>query len=178
MMKLIIYAFFIICSLITGSFAQSNKWTNDEIQFYQKLKFITEYFHTRPYDTAQRGFVFKEFVYFENILTDTSNNRIKERIRWFDGLFIQMLHFVDSVGLENLDAAPTRFFKDDKIFFRPFDDNGELNELLPLTLVYFDKRKPNHPIGSLLFEKKTHKLLSWIIINQGGYCYFLTFNLI
>ena len=88
-----------------------------------------------------------------------------------------MLHYVDSVGMENLDAAPTRLFKADKNFFKPFESE-ELKDLLPFTLTYYDKNTPEKPIGVLLFEPKTHKLLAWILLNQGGYYYFLTFNMV
>lgn len=164
--------------LATASFGQGNSWTKDEQEYYKTMKSLCEHFRGKTYDTAQRNVVFREFVYFDNILGDTSKTRIQERIQWLDGLFYQMTHFIDSVGLDNLDAKPTVFFKDQKSFFEPYDKGGELNGLLPLTLTYFDKRRPNEPIGTLLFEQKTHKLLAWVVINQGGYRYFLTFNLV
>lgn len=173
-----IFTTFLFLILTTTAFAQANGWTKDEEQFYGAMKSLCEYFKDKTYDTTQRDFVFKQFVYFDNILDDTSKTRIQERIKWFDGLFYKMTHFIDSVGLENLDAKPTMFFKNNKNFYKPFDKGGELHELLPLTLTYYDKRRPNDPIGTLLFEQKTHKLLAWVIINQGGYRYFLTFNLV
>lgn len=176
MHKLINTLLFLI--LATASFAQSKDWTKDEQEYYRTMKSLCEHFRGKTYDTAQRNAVFSEFVYFDNILGDTSKTRIQESIQWFDGLFYQMTHFIDSVGLDNLDAKPTVFFKDQKSFFEPYDKGGELNGLLPLTLTYFDKRRPNEPIGTLLFEQKTHKLLAWVVINQGGYRYFLTFNLV
>lgn len=173
-----IYKTLLLLILTTAAFGQTKNWTRDEQGFYIKMKALCEYFKDRTYDTTQREFIFREYVYFDNILADTSKKKIQERIKWFDGLFYQMTHFIDSVGLENLDAKPTIFFKDNSAFFKPYDKDGELNELLPLTLTYFDKRKPDEPIGTLLFESKTHKLLAWVIINQGGYRYFLTFNLL
>jgi len=169
---------FLLLLLTTSSFAQTNDWTTDEQKFYTTMKLLCEHFKDKTYDTTQRDFVFKEFVYFDNILGDTSKTRMQKRIQWFDGLFYQMTHFIDSVGLVNLEAKPTIYFANNKIFFEPYDKGGELNEFLPFTLTYFDNRKPNEPIGTLLFEPKTHKLLAWIIINQGGYRYFLTFNLV
>jgi uncharacterized membrane protein YvbJ len=80
------------------------------------------------------------------------------------------------VGLINLGAKPVRFFKHDKEFYKPFTQ--EIKDLASMTLVYFDKRRPDEPLGTLLFEQKTHKLGAWILINQGGYHYFLTFNLV
>ena len=164
--------------LTTTSFAQTQGWTKDEKYFYATMKSLCEHFKGKTYDTTQRDFVFKEFVYFDNILSDTSKTRIEKRIEWFDGLFYKMTHFIDSVGFQNLEAKPTTYFKDNKTFFEHYDKGGELNKLLPLTLTYFDKRRPNEPIGTLLFERKTHKLLAWVIIDQGGYRYFLTFNLV
>lgn len=154
--------------LATTSFGQSKDWTKDQQEFYRTMKSLCEHFRGQTYDTTQRNMVFREFVYFDNILGDTSKARILERIQWFDGLFYQMTHFIDSVGLDNLDAKPTVFFKDHTPFFEPYDKGGELNELLPLTLTYFDKRRPSEPIGTLLFEPKTHKLAAWVVINQGG----------
>ena len=170
---------FLFLILTTSCFGQSKKgWTMDEEKNYATMKSLCEHFRGKTYDTTQRSIVFKEFVYFDNILGDTSKTKIQERIKLFDGLFYQMTHFIDSVGFENLEAKPTNFFKDNKTFFEPYNKDGELNELLPLTLTYYDKRTPNKPIGTLLFEPKTHKLLAWVIINQGGYRYFLTFNLV
>jgi hypothetical protein len=116
-------------------------------------------------------------VYFDNVLADTSKNTILKKTKFFDEFFPKMLHYVDSVGIENLDAAPTSLFKENKNFFKPFESE-ELKDFLPFTLTYYNKNKPNEPIGVLLFEPKTHKLLTWILLSQGGYYYFLTFNLV
>jgi len=42
---------------------------------------------------------------------------------------------------------------------------------------YYRKEEPDNPLGTLLFEPETSKLIAWIMINQGGYKYFLIFNL-
>ena len=173
-----LYKTFLFLILATSSFGQSRGWTKNEQKFYGTMKSLCEHFKGRTYDTTQRSFVFKEFVYFDNILGDTSNTQIERRIKCFDGLFYIMTHFIDSVGLENLDAKPTNCFKENKLFFKPYCKSGEMNQLLPYTLTYFDKRKPDEPIGTLLFEPKSHKLYAWIVVNQGGYHYFLTFNMV
>ena len=43
--------------------------------------------------------------------------------------------------------------------------------------VWFKKEDPEEPLGTLLLEPQTNKLLAWIMIDQGGYKYFLIFNL-
>ena len=174
----IIFKTFLFLIFATTSYAQTKGWSKDEEQFYVTMKSLCEHFKNQSYDTSQRDFVFNQFVYFDYVLNDTAKARIQKRIILFDDLFSQMNHFVDSIGLENLDAKPTIFFKDNKTFFEPYEKGGELNGHLPLTLTYFDKRRPTEPLGTLLFEAKTHKLVAWILINQGGYRYFLTFNLV
>lgn len=168
----------ILMNVKSNALCAQSQWTRDEVQFYNKMKLMCEYYSKNKYDTANREYAFREFVYFDNILKDTSELRKRERIVFFDGLFITMMTFIDSVGVNNLDAAPTRQFQNNTDFFQPFKSDGELFELLPQTLTYFDKRKPDKPLGVLLFEKHSHKLLAWVLINQGGYRYFLTFNLV
>lgn len=43
---------------------------------------------------------------------------------------------------------------------------------------YYRKDKPDNPLGVLWFDPKNNKLVSWIVINQCGYRYFLTFNML
>lgn len=169
--------FCLILMLTSSCFAQKVQLTIDEEKYYHTAISLFEHFKRKSYDSTQRDLVFKQFVYFDNILADTSKNKIIERIKFFDEVFPKMLHYVDSVGIKNLDAVPSRLFKGNKEFFKPFETE-ELKELLPFTLTYYKKNKPDDPIGVLLFEPKTHKLLAWILLNQGGYYYFLTFNLV
>jgi hypothetical protein len=174
-----LYKFTITCIFACLTlFAHSQKatWTKDEELYYKTAKELCTYLSHNSYDTSKRDFIFKNYVYFDYVLNDTSITRINSRVAYFDGLFPGIKHFVDSVGLINLDAKPVRFFKHDKEFYKPFTQ--EIKDLGSMTLVYFDKRRPHKPLGTLLFEQKTHKLGAWILINQGGYHYFLTFNLV
>lgn len=157
--------------------AQTEKFTIDEEKYYKTTAALFQYFKNKKYDTIQREIVFKQFIYFDNIRADTSKKTILNKIKFFEEYFPKMLHYVDSVGIDNLDAAPTRLFKGNKDFFKPFESD-ELKDLVPFTLTYYNKKKPTEPIGVLLFEPTTHKLLTWILLSQGGYYYFLTFNLV
>lgn len=167
----LIYLLLAICVL-----GQKPGWTKDEELYYKTTKDLCDYLHNNKYDTSQRDFIFKNYVYFDYVLNDTSAIRIKSRIEYFDKLFPLFQHFIDSVGLTNLDAKPASYFKSDTDFYKPFTD--DIKDLESMTLAYFDKRRPDEPIGTLLFEKKTHKLGAWILIDQGGYYYFLTFDLV
>lgn len=144
------------------------------------MQSLCNYYDGKKYDTLQREAVFNRFVYFNNILADSSTTRKRERIRIFDLLFARAIHFIDSVGVINLDAKPTSAFKKDTIYFRPFAKKGfgGLHKHLPKSLTYFDKRNSTKPLGTLFFEPHTHKLAAWIIINQGGYYYPLYFSLL
>lgn len=168
-----------LCSIVPlRSIAQQDDWTASEKRNYQNIRSICEYYKDKRYDSTQRSFVFDKFIYFDNILNDTSAERKQSRLPKFDALFSMLLHFVDSVGLENLDARPTRFFSNQADYFAPFDKERELHEALPFCLTYFDKRKPDVPLGTLVFEEETHKMYAWIVISQGSYHYFLTFALL
>lgn len=176
MRKLII--FLILLFSVTKILSQTNNWTKSEKKYYETVESLFTYYNTKTYDSTQRNYIFSHFIYFDNILSDTSKTRLQKRLKYFDALFGGMIKYVDSIGLKNLDAKPTRFFASDEIFFSPFSNGRELNELLPQTLTYFDKREPEKPLGVLLFELNSNKLFAWVIINQGGYRYFLTFNLL
>ncbi len=168
----------ILIVLPVTTFSQSADWTVNEKGNYQNIRSICEYYQHRTYDSTQRNFVFDKFVYFDNILNDTSVQRMQSRLPKFDGFFSLLLHFVDSVGIENLDAKPTRYFKSHEKYFLPFSSGRELQEVLPNCLTYFDKRRPDVPLGTLLFEERTHKIYAWILLSQADYYYFLTFNLL
>jgi len=163
------------CLTLYGS-SQKTGWTKDEELYYKTVNDLCNYLRDNKYDTTKRDFIFKNYVYFAYVLNDTSTKRVKSRIAYFDGLFPGFQHFIDSVGVTNLDAKPVRFFKSDSEFYEPFTE--EIKDLDSMTLAYYDIRRPTKPLGALLFEQKTHKLASWILINQGGTYYFLTFNLV
>ncbi|MDI9363778.1 MAG: hypothetical protein QM541_02415 [Flavobacterium sp.] len=157
------------------NFAQSKLLSQSEKASYSTLSDLAKFIERKPYQISERDTLFEKFIYFDYILKDTLKDRVNKRIEIFDGLFINLQHFVDSVGVKNLDALSIRFFKNDIAFYKPFTE--ELKEAAPNTFAYFNKTNPNKPLGVILFEPKTHKIVAWIIIDQGGYKYFLTFNL-
>jgi hypothetical protein len=154
--------------------------TKSQRQSYKVMEALCSYYDGKKYDTLQRQVVFKRFIYFNNILADSVESQQRKRIKSFDWLFARAVHFIDSVGVNNIDAAPTSFFKNDTSYFRPFATTGfgSLRQFLPNTLTYFDKRNPTKPLGTLFFEPRTHKLAAWVILNQGGYYYPFSFNLL
>ncbi len=92
---------------------------------------------------------------------------------------------IDSIGIENMDAKPLWFYKGGSIYNALVTDNTftKIDRTKSKSsdaniFSYFKKSQPEKPIGALLFDSETNKLLSWIVLNQGGYRYFLTFNLL
>jgi hypothetical protein len=163
---------FIFVNLLHTTRAQNSTWTKQEKEYYAKTKELCNYLKATPYDTSKRQFIFSNFIRFVNPKNDTSQSRL----RYFDMLFYHFYHFVDSVGLENLDARPVRFFKNDAAFYKPFTEELKWTDSSSLVLAYYDKREPAKPLGALLYDPESRKLFSWIILNMGGYL-FLTPNM-
>jgi hypothetical protein len=156
---------FLLFILSCSTYAQDSKWTKSEKIYYSKTKELCNYLKANPYDTSKRRVIFSKYILYTNPKNDTS----QRRLNFFDGLFYFFYHFVDSVGLQNLDAKPVRYFKNDTTFYKPFQE--DLKWADSMSLAYFDKRQPQKPLGALLYDDKTGKLVSWIILNMGGYLY-------
>ncbi len=156
-------------------FGQSRKWSHDEKEMHINIKSLCDYVVENK-GRLSKDTLFQKYIYFDYILNDTLESRRDSRIKSFDTLFYPFRHYLDSIGLENLDAKPIRFFKRSKIY-KPFK-NYELKKLTPDVFVYYFKSSPKVPRGTLFIDRKTKKLVAWILINQGGYYYYLTFNLL
>lgn len=158
--------------------AQQTDWTADEQANYQTMIGLRSHFNGYHYDTTERGLVFNRYVYFDNVLHDTSIARERSRVEKFDAMFARMVQAADSIGWENLDARPTREFQRAFTYFKSFTSNEGMRTAIPFCLTFYDKRKPESPLGSLLFEPNTHKLRSWVVLCEAEYCYFLTFEML
>ncbi len=178
----------VLLLIYNASFAQKTiapDWNNHEVVQYETLSALAEYVAKTDKSKIYRDTLFKKYIYFDNVLGDADTVRREQRIVSFDELFPYFTKTLDSLGLLNLDAKPIRFYKSDKIY-DPFREEGAKQSIdgesmyIPDTDVfaYFRKSEPNKPLGVLLFEHETNKLAAWILINQGGYKYFLTFNLL
>ncbi len=161
-----------------------NDWSVSEKQQYSKLNELANYIYKKKKGEISKDSLFESYIYFDYVLNDTLTERKEKRLAVFDTLFYAFIKTVDTVGLENLDAQPVRFYKDHKIY-EPFDESKAKKSVGGKKMyrkdanvfAYYRKEEPHNPLGTLLFEPETNKLLAWIMINQGGYKYFLTFNL-
>jgi len=177
MKKNVIYLIVLICTTFHNiGFAQKRLLTDHEQTAFTTFNNLIQFVSEHPHNKAELNILFDKFIYFDYVLKDSSKMQTQRRVQLFDDLFLVFRSAIDSIGERNIDALPIRFFQDDSIVYAPF--TRELKENVPNIFVYFNKQYPNKPIGFILFEEKTHKILSWILINQGGKHYFLTFNLL
>ncbi len=161
-----------------------DNWTNKEKRQYRILTELGKYVDGKDSTKLSKKILFDKYIEFNYVLKDTSETRKKKRIKAFDGLFHYFSKTVDSMGLKNLDAKPVRFYKDHKIY-EPFDKEKAMESVSGEKMyirdsnvfAYYRKEEPENPLGTLLFDSETDKLVAWIMLNQGGYKYFLIFNL-
>jgi hypothetical protein len=150
-------------------------WTENELVQHSKLIALANYVYGKDKNEISTDTLFSKYVYFDYVLNDTVSERKERRVQVFDTLFYYFKKPIDSIGIENLDAKPIRFFKEHEIY-EPFAD--ELKKIEPFVFAYYDKRNSQVPLGRLFFEHTTNKLAAWILIQQGRRHYFLTFSLL
>jgi len=126
-------------------YGQDSSWTKQELIYYSKAKGLCTHLMTNGYDTSKRKFLFENYIEFIHKKQDTTSDRLV----FFYMLVAKLYLFVDSVGLDNLDAKPLRYFKADTSFYKPYET--DLNWTVDHVLVYYNKCDPNRPLGSLLF---------------------------
>ena len=165
---------FITLSYSYGQNIEFNNWTEKEKKQYKILNELAHYVNNRDSTKISKDVLFDKYIEFEYILKDTLQTKKEDRIQKFDGLFYYFRKTIDSLGIENLDAKQIRFYKNHEIY-KPFEN--QLVDLEPNVFAYYEKNNPEEPKRVLLFDDKSNKLLGWILLNQGGYRYFLLFNL-
>lgn len=185
-MKCILVIFLIFIPFFClGQSNDLKDWTENEKANYKTLKELAHYVNGKEKSEISREILFYKYIEFNYVLKDTSITRIEKRIQAFDTLFYSFRNTIDSLGVENLDVKPIRFYKNHKIY-KPFDGKKAKKSVSGKKMytrdsnvfAYYRKEDPGHPLGTLLFDEKSHKLIAWILVNQGGYYYFLSFNLL
>lgn len=157
--------FLILLGLTNYCLAQDKDWTKDELKYYNTTKDLCKFLTESRYDTSKREILFSKYVFFVNPKKDTSQNRIN----YFDILFYKFCHFIDSTGVENLDAKPIRYFKTDSELVNKYKEDLKWAE--SRSLAYYNKKNPEKALGALLYDQDTGKLVSWIVLNMDGYLF-------
>jgi hypothetical protein len=173
---------YILSSLVTLSMiavnyvsAQTSQWNNNELKYQNTIDNLSKYLSSTPESSINRDSL-NSYIYFDYALKDVPQAQKDKRLHSADTLIKIFKHFIDSIGYENLDVKPVKYFKSNSEYYQPFEK--ELKKDVVNSLAYFNKSYPSLPLGSLLFDEKTGKLISWIVINQSGYYYYLTFNML
>ncbi len=164
--------------IVNFSFAQpAENWTKAERAYYNTMLGFCNYIESAPLDNLSKDTIFNNYFLFDYALKDTSQKRINARLLKFNGLLERFRHNLDSMGLKNLDARPVRFYKNNPRVYEPFTED-DLLAAAPNSFAWYNKNDPEHPLGYLWFDDENYKLISWILIDQGGTHYFLVFNLL
>jgi hypothetical protein len=121
MKRILIGLFLLVANFGIAQNKVSEDWTDNDKAQYAKLKELANYVYKKEKSEISKDTLFKHYVYFANVLNDTVTERRERRIIAFDGLFDYFRKTVDSIGFENLDAKPVRFYKNYKIY-EPFDE--------------------------------------------------------
>ncbi|MFN5982324.1 MAG: hypothetical protein ACK476_10730 [Fluviicola sp.] len=166
-----LYLAFVIFFLIISSCKERKKtWTNDQIKYKETfLEFCNELDTKKVTDLNSNSVTLKNIIqkyihYRKDINLDSASL----------GLYSYVMkgfhHIVDSIGSKNLDAKPIIYYKKNKDFFKPF--TGNLKKNIPNVLAYYHKNHPQKPIATILFDQKSHKIISWMIMKKGDYCFY------
>ncbi len=151
------------------SYSQETKsyegWSQDEIAYDRTVYGLASYIDSMKGKDLLTDTIKNRYFYLDDIMNNPIAEQKARGLASFDWMFSFIPKMIDSVGLENLDVKPLRFYKGTEIY-RPFE--RALAKLAPYVMVYYDQKNPDNPIGTLLFDPKTHKLQSWILIDQGG----------
>jgi hypothetical protein len=171
------YSLFVALTMIAANTvsAQTGDWTRNELKYQNTIANLSKYLSRTP-ESAINQDSLKNYIFIDYGLNSVPQAQRDKRIHAADTLIKVFKHFIDSVGYENLDVKPVQYFKSNSEYYQQFEK--ELKKDEPNSLAYFNKSSPSLPLGSLLFDEKTGKLMSWIVINQSGYYYYLTFDML
>ena len=153
-----------------------SSWTKDQVAYHKTFINFCKYIDNKKITELPTDTLFKDYIYFDYVLNDTSIQRKDRRIKSFPAVLEPLRHYIDSIGADNIEARPISYYDKDIKFFKPF--TLELKNAIPEVLAYYQKGQEDKPVGTILFERNTNKIVAWIIINQGGYYYYMIFNLV
>ena len=164
----------ILCSCQTVD--DKSTWTKDQIGYRETFLKFCNYVDNKQIGDLPLDTLFKNYIYFDYILKDTVTERKDRRLKMFPSIMQPFQHLIDSIGANNIDIKPISYYEKDTAFFLPF--TKQLKEQIPWVMAYYQKGHEEKPLGTIMFSKKTHKITAWIIIDQGGFYYYETFNLL
>lgn len=184
---------FLLC--VSGNLnAQHQRLSRQERQRIQVIYKFCRYVKKKPLEEIDQARLLRNFLAFEHILSDTTKEQISQRV--FNKLLIDLDTVLDTTQLGNYKAVPwnkyrykenlPRMLWEDEpvthLFGNPLPDKRvshmqaviEGKKELENIMVCYKKENPGEPLYYFLFDER-NKIVSWLLIRQGGLHYFLTF---
>lgn len=169
-MSVILVLFYTFSVCVYSQDKEFKGWLPAEINYYNNLKGLAEYVNGKSDVNIGQDSIIHKFLKIEEASRDSVNKNTVYSIEYRNGVFTSFVNKINSHGLDNLDAKPLRFYKENDSLYRPFV--SALKEVAPNVMVYYRKECPEKPLGTLLFDNETHKLISWVLLQGAGASYF------
>jgi hypothetical protein len=171
-MKSVKVLFFILAfAAITGEYSSAQTILDKQ----RIINFKNFFNYLRKTDTLNidTSLLQKKYINISYIKNDTSRTRLLRRTSYFISLCYILKKVADTLKIHDYGAMNIKSYHlhDPKEYEELQTNNDNI-------YVYFLKSHPDAPLGFLLFAPNSDKIYSCILINQGGYHYFLTLNLL
>jgi hypothetical protein len=191
-----LYIILLICiACLNGNLsAQHTRPTKQEKQRIHQVSKFCRYVKKKPLAEIDQDLLFEKYLSFEYILTDTTKEQIASKV--FSKLLKDIHTVLDTTHINSYGVVPwnkyqykenlPRMLWEDEpltgLFGNPLPDKTasyrqaviEGKKELENIMVCFKKKKPQEPLYYFLFDEQ-NKIVSWLLIRQGGLHYFLTF---
>jgi hypothetical protein len=148
----------------------------------------------KPLEEIDQARLLRNFLAFEHILSDTTKEHASQKV--FHKLLKDLDTVLDTTRLYEYEVVPwnkysykdnlPRMLWEDEpvthLFENPLPDKTvshmqsviEGKKELENIMVCYKKENPGEPLYYFLFDER-NKIVSWLLIRQGGLHYFLTF---
>ena len=180
-------------SFITTSLRSQPALTAKENNRLSRLREFCRYVKETELSQLDQSLLFEKYLMLGTRLEASSPTNTPERQKMLRAMLEGLNEKLNQMDLEAFDAIPWNQFKQPEKLPRMVWEAEPVTHLLGQSLqtgdreqelaqgskqvgnimVVFEKAQPNLPLYFVLFDEQTDKILSWILINQGGLHYFL-----
>jgi hypothetical protein len=183
-----------IACLTSSVHAQQVRLSKQEKQRIHTISKFCRYVKKKPLEQIDQSLLFEKYLAFEHILTDTTKEQIAQKV--FQKLLKDLNTVLDTTTINGYGVVPwnkygykknlPRMLWEDEplthLFGNPLPDKSaahrqaviEGKKELENIMVCYKKQNPQEPLYYFLFDER-NKIVSWLLVRQGGLHYFLTF---
>jgi hypothetical protein len=184
----------LICFIALMGELQAQSLSGQEKQRVKLLHRFCKYVKKTPPEQMDRALLVERYLAFEHIFRDSAQGHLQEKV--FVKLMKDLHTILDTTHINSYRVVPWHKYRYQEklprmiweeeplthIWGKPLPDKRnshkqavlEGTRQLDYTMVCYKKEKPQEPLYYFLFDER-NKILSWLLINQGGLHYFLTF---